>query len=158
MVSGNEFAIAFLHMPSVLEAFVFFWGLGWLVGWFLFCCFVLVGFVCFFLICLFFVCCLWVFFCSMTSSLPICLHQQIVFSSKTPFVARGLLDKLSRQILVMENIAEITTENLGNVASLTDGKREVGGGRYFWRGFVWPCVPAERVAVQTSPSLQEMPA
>ncbi|XP_009562517.2 rho family-interacting cell polarization regulator 2 isoform X2 [Cuculus canorus] len=48
------------------------------------------------------------------------LIQQIVFSSKTPFVARDLLDKLSRQILVMENIAEISTESLGNVTSLTD--------------------------------------
>ncbi|XP_030908854.2 rho family-interacting cell polarization regulator 2 isoform X1 [Melopsittacus undulatus] len=48
------------------------------------------------------------------------LIQQIVFSSKTPFVARGLLDKLSRQILVMENIAEISSENLGNITSLTD--------------------------------------
>uniref|UniRef100_A0A8B9VJE9 Rho family-interacting cell polarization regulator 2 n=1 Tax=Anas zonorhyncha TaxID=75864 RepID=A0A8B9VJE9_9AVES len=46
--------------------------------------------------------------------------KQIVFSSKTPFVARDLLDKLSRQILVMENIAEISTENLGNITSLTD--------------------------------------
>lgn len=61
------------------------------------------------------------------SSLLICLHQQIVFSSKTPFVARDLLDKLSRQILVMENIAEISTENLGNITSLTDGKRQVRG-------------------------------
>ncbi|XP_010214836.1 PREDICTED: protein FAM65B isoform X1 [Tinamus guttatus] len=48
------------------------------------------------------------------------LIQQIVFSSKTPFVARDLLDKLSREILVMENIAEISTENLGNLTSLTD--------------------------------------
>ncbi|KAM8810528.1 rho family-interacting cell polarization regulator 2 isoform 2-T2 [Eudromia elegans] len=48
------------------------------------------------------------------------LIQQIVFSSKTPFVARDLLDKLSRQILVMENIAEISAENLGNLTSLTD--------------------------------------
>ncbi|XP_025971454.2 rho family-interacting cell polarization regulator 2 isoform X1 [Dromaius novaehollandiae] len=48
------------------------------------------------------------------------LIQQIVFSNKTPFVARDLLDKLSRQILVMENIAEISTENLGNLTSLTD--------------------------------------
>ncbi|KAM6277589.1 rho family-interacting cell polarization regulator 2 isoform 3-T3 [Spheniscus humboldti] len=48
------------------------------------------------------------------------LIQQIVFSSKTPFVARDLLDKLSRQILVMENIVEISTENLGNITSLTD--------------------------------------
>uniref|UniRef100_A0A8B9NPL0 Rho family-interacting cell polarization regulator 2 n=1 Tax=Accipiter nisus TaxID=211598 RepID=A0A8B9NPL0_9AVES len=48
------------------------------------------------------------------------LIQQIVFSSKTPFVARDLLDKLSRQILVMENIAEISTENVGNITSLTD--------------------------------------
>ncbi|XP_010173068.1 rho family-interacting cell polarization regulator 2 isoform X2 [Antrostomus carolinensis] len=48
------------------------------------------------------------------------LIQQIVFSSKTPIVARDLLDKLSRQILVMENIAEISTENLGNITSLTD--------------------------------------
>ncbi|XP_018763601.2 rho family-interacting cell polarization regulator 2 isoform X1 [Serinus canaria] len=48
------------------------------------------------------------------------LIQQIVFSSKTPFVTRDLLDKLSRQILVVENIAEISTENLGNISSLTD--------------------------------------
>ncbi|XP_030121737.4 rho family-interacting cell polarization regulator 2 isoform X7 [Taeniopygia guttata] len=48
------------------------------------------------------------------------LIQQIVFCSKTPFVTRDLLDKLSRQILVMENIAEISTENLGNITSLTD--------------------------------------
>ncbi|TRZ25619.1 hypothetical protein HGM15179_001430 [Zosterops borbonicus] len=48
------------------------------------------------------------------------LIQQIVFSSKTPFVTRDLLDKLSRQILVMENIADISTENLGNITSLTD--------------------------------------
>ncbi|KAM6086950.1 rho family-interacting cell polarization regulator 2 isoform 2-T2 [Chlamydotis macqueenii] len=48
------------------------------------------------------------------------LIQQIVFSSKTPFVARDLLDKLSRQVLVMENIADISTENLGNITSLTD--------------------------------------
>ncbi|NXA46945.1 RIPR2 regulator, partial [Nothocercus julius] len=48
------------------------------------------------------------------------LIQQIVFSSKTPFVARDLLDKLSREILVMENIAEISAENLGNLTSLTD--------------------------------------
>nr|XP_054491045.1 rho family-interacting cell polarization regulator 2 isoform X1 [Agelaius phoeniceus] len=48
------------------------------------------------------------------------LIQQIVFSSKTPFVTRDLLDKLSRQILVVENIAEISAENLGNITSLTD--------------------------------------
>ncbi|XP_064006177.1 rho family-interacting cell polarization regulator 2 isoform X3 [Pogoniulus pusillus] len=48
------------------------------------------------------------------------LIQQIVFSSKTPFVTRDLLDKLSKQILVVENIAEISTENLGNITSLTD--------------------------------------
>lgn len=69
----------------------------------------------------------WFWFNDSFSSLPICLHQQIVFSSKTPFVARDLLDKLSRQILVMENIAEISTENLGNITSLTDGKRQVRG-------------------------------
>nr|A9ZLX4.1 RecName: Full=Rho family-interacting cell polarization regulator 2; AltName: Full=Myogenesis-related and NCAM-associated protein [Coturnix japonica]BAF96640.1 neural cell adhesion molecule-associated protein [Coturnix japonica] len=48
------------------------------------------------------------------------LIQQIVFSRKTPFVTRDLLDKLSRQTLVMENIAEISTENLGSITSLTD--------------------------------------
>uniref|UniRef100_A0A8C3PX74 Rho family-interacting cell polarization regulator 2 n=1 Tax=Chrysolophus pictus TaxID=9089 RepID=A0A8C3PX74_CHRPC len=48
------------------------------------------------------------------------LIQQIVFSGKTPFVTRDLLDKLSRQTLVMENIAEISTENLGSITSLTD--------------------------------------
>uniref|UniRef100_A0A8V0Y3C4 Rho family-interacting cell polarization regulator 2 n=1 Tax=Gallus gallus TaxID=9031 RepID=A0A8V0Y3C4_CHICK len=46
--------------------------------------------------------------------------KQIVFSGKTPFVTRDLLDKLSRQTLVMENIAEISTENLGSITSLTD--------------------------------------
>lgn len=63
-------------------------------------------------------------FASMT---PICVYQQIVFSSKTPFVTRDLLDKLSRQILVVENIAEISTENLGNITSLTDGKKQLRG-------------------------------
>ncbi|XP_019399994.1 PREDICTED: protein FAM65B isoform X1 [Crocodylus porosus] len=48
------------------------------------------------------------------------LVQQIVFSSKAPFIARSLLDKLSRQILVMENIAEISSENLGNINSITE--------------------------------------
>ena len=28
---------------------------------------------------------------------------------------------------MMENIAEISTENLGNITSLTDGKRQVRG-------------------------------
>lgn len=64
-------------------------------------------------------------------------------------MARDLLDKLSRQILVMENIAEISTENLGNITSLTDGKRQVSGD-FLWKGFVWTCVPAEIIAAQSS--------
>lgn len=87
-------------------------------------------------------------------SLPISLHQQIVFSSKTPFVTRDLLDKLSRQILVMENIAEISTENLGNITSLTDGK-SYGGFLLTRVGLA--CVSAEIIAVQSLPVVQEMP-
>uniref|UniRef100_A0A8C3RWD9 Rho family-interacting cell polarization regulator 2 n=1 Tax=Chelydra serpentina TaxID=8475 RepID=A0A8C3RWD9_CHESE len=48
------------------------------------------------------------------------LIQQIVFSSKTPFVARNLLDKLSKEIIVVENLAEISSENMGNVISVTE--------------------------------------
>lgn len=49
--------------------------------------------------------------------------QQIVFSSKTPFVARSLLEKLSRQVLVMEKLAAVSDENLGNITSVVEGKR-----------------------------------
>lgn len=77
-----------------------------------------------------------------------------MFSSKTPFVTRDLLDKLSRQILVMENIAEISTENLGNITSLTDGK-SYGGFLLTRVGLA--CVSAEIIAVQSSPVVQEMP-
>ncbi|KAM4834607.1 rho family-interacting cell polarization regulator 2 isoform 1-T1 [Thomomys bottae] len=48
------------------------------------------------------------------------LVQQIVFSSKTPFVARSLLEKLSRQIQVMEKLAAVSDENLGNVSSVVE--------------------------------------
>ncbi|CAM4510094.1 rho family-interacting cell polarization regulator 2 isoform X3 [Caretta caretta] len=48
------------------------------------------------------------------------LIQQIVFSSKTPFVVRNLLDKLSKEIVVVENLAEISSENMGNVISVTE--------------------------------------
>ncbi|XP_052583238.1 rho family-interacting cell polarization regulator 2 isoform X3 [Peromyscus californicus insignis] len=48
------------------------------------------------------------------------LVQQIVFSSKTPFVARSLLEKLARQVLVMEKLAAVSDENLGNITSVVE--------------------------------------
>ncbi|XP_054980292.1 LOW QUALITY PROTEIN: rho family-interacting cell polarization regulator 2 [Sorex araneus] len=48
------------------------------------------------------------------------LVQQIVFSSKTPFVARNLLEKLSREIQVMEKLAAISDEHVGNVSSVIE--------------------------------------
>nr|XP_056710142.1 rho family-interacting cell polarization regulator 2 [Euleptes europaea] len=48
------------------------------------------------------------------------LIQQIVFSNKTPFVTRNLLDKLSQQILVIECLAEISNENMGNIRPITE--------------------------------------
>ncbi|XP_027708206.1 rho family-interacting cell polarization regulator 2 isoform X1 [Vombatus ursinus] len=48
------------------------------------------------------------------------LIQQIVFSSKTPFIARNLLKKLSGQIQVMEKLAAISDENMGNISSVIE--------------------------------------
>ncbi|XP_051050477.1 rho family-interacting cell polarization regulator 2 isoform X2 [Phodopus roborovskii] len=48
------------------------------------------------------------------------LVQQIIFSSKIPFVARSLLEKLSRQVLVMEKLAAVSDENLGNITSVVE--------------------------------------
>ncbi|XP_077209109.1 rho family-interacting cell polarization regulator 2 isoform X1 [Paroedura picta] len=48
------------------------------------------------------------------------LIQQIVFSSKTQFVTRNLLDKLSQQTLVIECLAEISNENLGNIRPISE--------------------------------------
>ncbi|XP_055988257.1 rho family-interacting cell polarization regulator 2 isoform X2 [Sorex fumeus] len=48
------------------------------------------------------------------------LVQQIVFSSKTPFVARNLLEKLSREIQVMEKLAAISDEHIGNISSVIE--------------------------------------
>ncbi|XP_045365519.1 rho family-interacting cell polarization regulator 2 isoform X7 [Camelus bactrianus] len=48
------------------------------------------------------------------------LVQQIVLSSKTPFVARNLLEKLSRQIQVMEKLSAVSDENIGNISSVTE--------------------------------------
>ncbi|GAB1298013.1 Rho family-interacting cell polarization regulator 2 [Apodemus speciosus] len=48
------------------------------------------------------------------------LVQQIVFSSKTPFVAKSLLEKLSRQVLVMQKLAAVSDENLGNITSVVE--------------------------------------
>uniref|UniRef100_A0A670XX43 Rho family-interacting cell polarization regulator 2 n=1 Tax=Pseudonaja textilis TaxID=8673 RepID=A0A670XX43_PSETE len=48
------------------------------------------------------------------------LIQQIVFSSRTPFVTRSLLDKLSQQILVIENLAEISSETLGSFRPISE--------------------------------------
>uniref|UniRef100_A0A8D2CXH2 Rho family-interacting cell polarization regulator 2 n=1 Tax=Sciurus vulgaris TaxID=55149 RepID=A0A8D2CXH2_SCIVU len=46
------------------------------------------------------------------------LVQQIVFSSKTPFVARNLLEKLSRQIQVVERLAAVSDEEAGSLSSV----------------------------------------
>ncbi|XP_076999905.1 rho family-interacting cell polarization regulator 2 isoform X1 [Tamandua tetradactyla] len=48
------------------------------------------------------------------------LVQQIVFSSKTAFVVRNLLEKLSRQIQVMEKLAAVSDENIGNIGSVVE--------------------------------------
>ncbi|KAI5937535.1 Rho family-interacting cell polarization regulator 2 [Manis javanica] len=48
------------------------------------------------------------------------LVQQIVFSSKTPFVARNLLEKLSRQIQVMERLSAVSDENIGSMSSVVE--------------------------------------
>ncbi|XP_023065502.1 rho family-interacting cell polarization regulator 2 isoform X3 [Piliocolobus tephrosceles] len=48
------------------------------------------------------------------------LVQQIVFSTKIPFVARSLLEKLSRQIQVMEKLAAVSDENIGNISSVVE--------------------------------------
>ncbi|XP_043446622.1 rho family-interacting cell polarization regulator 2 isoform X4 [Prionailurus bengalensis] len=48
------------------------------------------------------------------------LVQQIVFSSKTPFVASNLLEKLSRQVQVMEKLSAVSDENIGNISSVIE--------------------------------------
>ncbi|XP_005403411.1 PREDICTED: protein FAM65B isoform X6 [Chinchilla lanigera] len=48
------------------------------------------------------------------------LIQQIVFSSKIPFVAKNLLEKLSRQTQVMEKLAAVSDENIGNISSVVE--------------------------------------
>lgn len=48
------------------------------------------------------------------------LVQQIVFSSKTPFVARNLLEKLSKQTLVMEKLSTLSDEHIGNIGSVIE--------------------------------------
>ncbi|XP_034841682.1 rho family-interacting cell polarization regulator 2 isoform X1 [Mirounga leonina] len=48
------------------------------------------------------------------------LVQQIVFSSKTPFVASNLLEKLSRQIQVVEKLSAVSHENIGNMSSVIE--------------------------------------
>ncbi|XP_051826556.1 rho family-interacting cell polarization regulator 2 isoform X2 [Antechinus flavipes] len=48
------------------------------------------------------------------------LIQQIVSSSKTPFIARDLLEKLSGQVQVMEKLAAISDENMGNISSVIE--------------------------------------
>ncbi|XP_032197154.1 rho family-interacting cell polarization regulator 2 isoform X5 [Mustela erminea] len=46
--------------------------------------------------------------------------KQIVFSSKTPFVASSLLEKLSRQIQVVEKLSAVSEENIGNISSVIE--------------------------------------
>ncbi|XP_053511847.1 rho family-interacting cell polarization regulator 2 isoform X1 [Artibeus jamaicensis] len=48
------------------------------------------------------------------------LVQQIVFSSKTPLVARSLLAKLSSQVQVMRRLAAVSEESVGNVGSVVE--------------------------------------
>ncbi|XP_064453149.1 rho family-interacting cell polarization regulator 2 isoform X2 [Mirounga angustirostris] len=48
------------------------------------------------------------------------LVQQIVFSSKTPFVVSNLLEKLSRQIQVVEKLSAVSHENIGNMSSVIE--------------------------------------
>nr|XP_020637241.1 protein FAM65B isoform X3 [Pogona vitticeps] len=48
------------------------------------------------------------------------LIQQIVFSNKTQFVTRYLLDKLSQQILVIKSLAEISSENMGSIRPVNE--------------------------------------
>lgn len=48
--------------------------------------------------------------------------QQIVFSGKTPFVVRSLLEKLSGQIRVMERLAALSDEHVGNMGSVLEGE------------------------------------
>ncbi|XP_023555747.1 rho family-interacting cell polarization regulator 2 isoform X1 [Octodon degus] len=48
------------------------------------------------------------------------LIQQIVFSSKTPFVTRNLLEKLSQQTRVMEKLAAVSDEHIGNISSVME--------------------------------------
>ncbi|XP_072585112.1 rho family-interacting cell polarization regulator 2 isoform X4 [Vulpes vulpes] len=48
------------------------------------------------------------------------LVQQIVFSSKTPFMVSNLLEKLSRQIQVMEKLSAVSDENIGNISSVIE--------------------------------------
>ncbi|XP_077876745.1 rho family-interacting cell polarization regulator 2 isoform X5 [Ictidomys tridecemlineatus] len=44
--------------------------------------------------------------------------KQVVFSSKTPFVARNLLEKLSRQTQVMERLSAVSDEEAGSLSSV----------------------------------------
>ncbi|KAM6453539.1 rho family-interacting cell polarization regulator 2 isoform 2-T2 [Liasis olivaceus] len=53
------------------------------------------------------------------------LIQQIVFSSRTPFVTRYLLDKLSQQNLVIQSLAEISSETLGNFRPVSEAIPEL---------------------------------
>ncbi|CAK6439126.1 unnamed protein product [Pipistrellus nathusii] len=53
------------------------------------------------------------------------LVQQIVLSSKTPFVARSLLERLSRQIRVLERLAALSDEHLGSIGSVLDAVPEL---------------------------------
>ncbi|XP_035870908.1 rho family-interacting cell polarization regulator 2 isoform X1 [Phyllostomus discolor] len=53
------------------------------------------------------------------------LVQQIVFSSKTPFVARNLLEKLSRQVQVMQRLAALSDDSAGGVGSVAEALPEL---------------------------------
>ncbi|XP_029446644.1 rho family-interacting cell polarization regulator 2 isoform X2 [Rhinatrema bivittatum] len=48
------------------------------------------------------------------------LIQQIMCSDKASLVVRGLLDMLVKQILVLEKLAQISAENMGNLSSVTE--------------------------------------
>ncbi|XP_048655828.1 rho family-interacting cell polarization regulator 2 isoform X4 [Marmota marmota marmota] len=50
--------------------------------------------------------------------------KQVVFSSKTPFVARNLLEKLSRQTQVMERLSAVSDEEAGSLSSVVQALPE----------------------------------
>nr|XP_033790849.1 rho family-interacting cell polarization regulator 2 [Geotrypetes seraphini] len=59
---------------------------------------------------------------SLVRHLQYCTHlvQQIMCSGKAALVIKDLLDRLAKQILVLEKLAQISAENMGNLNSVTE--------------------------------------